>query len=205
MVGVNGRPILEAIVEQMVTAGITTIYMAVKYRAEMIERHFGDGQRFGAAIHYLRETKKMGTAGALTLLPERPAVPLLVMNGDLVTSVPYRRLLDWHYQHEAAMTVGAVEWRTQVPYGVLERDGYQVTGVTEKPEHTFLCSAGMYVLEPVLLDLLEEDKAADMTYVLTKALADGHSVSAFPLHESWIDIGRHEDLQRATKMIESAV
>lgn len=205
MVEVGGRPALEHIIEQVVASGITDIFLAVNYRAEIIEKHFGGGERFKAHIRYLKENTKLGTAGALTLLPDRPTAPVLVMNGDVVAHAPLPRLFDWHYQHQAALTVGAVEWRTQVPFGVLECDGYEVRGVTEKPERTFLCSAGMYMLEPHLLDLLEAGEAADMTDILSRAIAGGYAVSAFPLHEEWVDIGRHEDLQRASRLVSSAV
>lgn len=201
MVEISGRPLLEQIIQHVVEAGITSVYLAVNYRADIIENYFGDGQRFGLHINYLREKEKMGTAGALTLLPERPSVPLLVMNGDVVTSVPYQRLLDWHFEHRSTLTVAAVEYHAQVPFGVLACEGHRVLGVTEKPEHSWLCNGGMYVLEPSVLDMLVPGQACDMTDVLAQTVAAGLPVSAFPIHEEWVDVGRREDLQRAQEVV----
>lgn len=204
MVEVRGQPVLERIVENMLEAGVTKIYLAVRYRAEIIESYFGTGERFGAGIRYLREPKKLGTAGALTLLPKDLMGPIILINGDVVTQVAYGRLLDWHYEHHCALTVAAVKYTTRVPYGVLKRQGQQVVGITEKPEHSFLCGAGMYVLEPPVRRLLTADTAIDMNQVISTAIREGLAVSAFPVHEEWFDIGRREDLERAAKMEASA-
>lgn len=197
MVEVRGQPVLERIVKNIVEAQVTTIYLAVNYRAEIIENYFGTGERFGASIRYLREPKKLGTAGALTLLPANLAGPVLLINGDVVTEVSYRRLLDWHYEHYSTLTVAAVEYTTKVPYGVLKCQGHKVVSITEKPEHVFLCGAGMYVLEPAVRALLATGTAIDMNQVILAAVKEGLAVSAFPVHEQWFDIGRQEDLERA--------
>lgn len=197
MLRVGEKPILENIVTSLVSANIKRQYIAVHYKAKVIEEYFQDGSTFGAEIKYLRERKKLGTAGALNLLPETPAEPFLVVNGDIIIQTDLRRLLDFHRQHHCAMCVGAMQYRVNIPYGVLNLVEHYVLGVDEKPEPQFFCNAGIYVLSPEILRFIPEDSPFDMTDLLAAVVRNGLPVAAFPIHEQWIDIGRTEDLERA--------
>lgn len=197
LVPVGGRPVLETIIEQLAGQGFTRIFLAVNYLADQVRDHFGDGSRWGVQIDYLEEETRMGTAGALTLLPERPSAPFLVMNADLVTDIDFRRLLSFHGDQTADATMCVREYKFQVPYGVVETQGNRITQLTEKPQHSYFVNSGIYAIEPEVLDLVPQGHFYDMTTLFDDLLKrEGHGV-VFPVHEYWIDIGQFDDLERA--------
>ena len=197
MVRVKGRPILEHIVEKLIDSDITTIYLAVNYKAEIIKDHFQDGADFGAEIKYLHEDSKLGTIGALSLLPELPVRPLLVMNGDVITEVNFHSLLDFHRHHRAALSVAVTEYHITVPFGVLELAGHFVVGMEEKPSKRYLCNAGIYALDPEVVSMVPSETYYDLPDLMRSVVDSGLPVAAFPIHEYWVDIGRKDDLMRA--------
>jgi NDP-sugar pyrophosphorylase family protein len=163
----------------------------------MLEEHFGDGSRWGVEIAYLHEDRPLGTAGALGLLPGRPASPLVVMNGDLLTNVNFRQLLDYHREHASAATVCVGEYTFQVPYGVVRLEKHRLLDIVEKPVQRAFVSAGIYVLEPAVLDLVPAGRPLDMPDLFRELIARDLPVATFPIREYWIDIGRRHDLERA--------
>ncbi len=197
MVKVAGRPILERIVLHLVGFGIRRVFLSVNYKGEVIERHFGDGASLGCRIEYLREGKPLGTGGALSLLPELPADPLLVLNGDLLTHVNIEGLLAFHDRGGFAATVAVHEYVHTVPYGVVERNGDRITGMREKPSQTWLANAGIYVLKPGLVERVPRDKSFPLPALLDECLDRGEAVGAFPVEEEWIDVGHPRELLRA--------
>jgi dTDP-glucose pyrophosphorylase len=203
MIDIGGVPLIERLVRAMVKSGLRRIFISTNYLGHVIEDHFGDGSEFGAEIAYLREREKLGTAGALTLLPERPNGPILVVNGDVLTTSDFGKLLDYHKETQAFVTVGAVIYRVQIPFGVLRLNGDRAVGVEEKPSQSFLCNAGIYVLRPDTLDLLPTRGLVDMPDVISRAIAAGSRVSVFPIHEYWTDIGSPSDLQNALAEFQS--
>ena len=157
-------------IERLAGAGLARVYISVNYLSQVIEEHFGDGSRFGIDIHYLREREKLGTAGALKLLPERPRGPLLVMNGDILTTFDLGSLCTYHESHAADVTVAAVDYHIHIPYGVITADGPRVTAIVEKPAQRFLCNAGVYAIAPDVLDLLPK-QPCNMTELIGAAVA----------------------------------
>lgn len=200
MVEVGGIPLIERQVRTLAAAGVTRLYVAVNYLSHVIEDHFGDGERFGLAIAYLRERTKLGTAGALSLLADRPARPFLLINGDVLTTSDFGSLHQYHVEHRATVTVSAVQYVVDVPYGVIRADGPFVTGVEEKPSQKFLCNAGIYALSPEVLDLVPAARAYDMPDLIAECLARRKAVAVFPVHEYWTDIGTPADLEKAQKL-----
>ncbi len=194
---VGGRPLLETILLQLAASGFRRVFLAVNYMAEKFEEAFGDGTRLGMDIRYLREDGKMGTAGALGHLPERPDAPLVVMNGDVLTAVNYRALLDFHTEHAATATMCVREYDIEVPYGVVEVENSRVRGLQEKPVLTHFINAGIYVLDPSVLERLKPGHPCDMPSLLERVMADGGPVVAFPIREYWLDIGRLDDFTKA--------
>jgi dTDP-glucose pyrophosphorylase len=194
---VGGRPLLETILVQLAQAGFSRVYLAVNYKAEQFEQEFGDGTRLGLDIRYIHEEAKLGTAGALGQLPERPSDPILVMNGDVLTAVNYRSLLDFHREHHAVATMGVREYDIQVPYGVVKVDHSRVTTIQEKPKLTYFINAGIYVLDPIALDLIEAGRSCDMPSLLQGLMDRNGEVVAFPIREYWLDIGRLDDFAKA--------
>ncbi|RME32953.1 MAG: alcohol dehydrogenase, partial [Gammaproteobacteria bacterium] len=150
-------------------------------------------------IRYLREDKRMGTAGALSLLPERPSLPLLVTNADLLTTVDYADLLDAHQSSGAWATMAVREYEYQIPFGVVRAEEETITGLEEKPVHRALVNAGIYALSPQALDHVPQDSFFDMPELFERLLEAGHPARCHPVHGYWLDIGRHEDLRRANE------
>jgi dTDP-glucose pyrophosphorylase/CBS domain-containing protein len=196
MLPVGDRPLLEVIVDQLRQAGVKRVHFATHYKANIIERHFGDGQRFGITIGYISEHEPLGTAGALALM-EHSDEPLLVMNGDILSEVNLASMLDFHRTHEAALTVAVRAYEVQVPYGVLRTEGVEVKAIDEKPVLSHLVNAGIYLLQPSACRLVPAGRRFDMTELIAAAVAAGMRVISFPLRESWLDIGRTDDYRRA--------
>jgi len=198
MLPVGGKPMLQIVLEQCSAAGFTTFYVAVNYLKQQIQDYFGDGSRWKVMIRYLEETQALGTAGALSLLPETPHHPLLVMNGDVLTRVDFTRLLRFHQEQQSAATLCVREYATQIPYGVVRMEDMQVVELQEKPVLNHYVNAGIYVLNPELLELLPQPiHAYDMPQLLDAALTTGRRVTAFPIHEYWLDVGHREALEQA--------
>jgi dTDP-glucose pyrophosphorylase len=197
MLRVGGKPLLEIILEQCIDAGFQHFYLSVNYLKNQIQDHFGDGARWHVLIDYLEETQPLGTGGALSLLPQKPTEPLLVLNGDVLTRVDYGRLLRFHDEHQATATLCVREHTTQIPYGVVHMDDLHVLTLEEKPVLSHYVNAGIYLLDPALLDLVPQDRFFDMPTLLEKAMHHQHRVSAFPIHEYWLDVGHPETLERA--------
>ncbi|HZJ50133.1 MAG TPA: nucleotidyltransferase family protein [Actinomycetota bacterium] len=197
MIKVAGRPILERLVLHLVGFGIRRVFLAVNYKAEMIEGHFGDGSDFGCHIEYLREEKPLGTGGALGLLPAVPVDPLLVLNGDLVTQLDVGQMLAFHADGGYKATVGVHEYVHTVPFGVLELQEGSIVAVREKPTESWPTNAGIYVLDPELLARVPQATYFSLPELVEECIDRNEAVGAFQVEEDWIDVGRHQELQRA--------
>jgi dTDP-glucose pyrophosphorylase len=205
MLTVGDRPLLQTIVENLIAQEIRRIYIAVNYKASVVTEHFGDGSQFGAEIRYLHESEKLGTAGALGLITDELDSPLLVMNGDLLTTLDLRSLLDYHGEHAAAATMCVREYDFQVPFGVVQLNRHKVASIDEKPVQRLFVNAGIYLLNPDLLRRFVPGEPIDMPSFLERMMADGLEVAAFPIREFWLDIGRIDDLRQANHALESPI
>lgn len=194
---VGGKPILETILENFVSFGFRYFFISVNYKYEMIEDFCGDGCKWGIEIQYLREKKKMGTAGALSLLPAKPEKPLIIMNADVLTNVNIQQLLDFHNGHKAVATMCVQDYHFEVPYGVIKINQHRLLGLDEKPVHRFFVNAGIYVLDPTVLDIIPAQEYFDMTELFTRLIDRNFETVAFPIREYWMDIGRAEDYKKA--------
>jgi dTDP-glucose pyrophosphorylase len=197
MLRVAGRPILERIVLHLVGVGVGRVFLAVGYLGHVIEEHFGDGSRFGCRIEYLREELPLGTGGALGLLPETPADPVLVMNGDLVTQADLGGLLDLHTRSGYVATIGIRRYVHTIPFGCVERDGDRVVALEEKPTLARDVNAGIYALDPALVAQVEAGRVVALPDLVADAIGRGESVGAFEIDDDWSDVGQREQLDRA--------
>lgn len=197
MIHVGGRPMLEIILENFIAQGFRNFYISINYLGHMIEEYFGDGSKLGASITYLREDKQLGTAGSLSLIPNLPKESIIVTNGDVLTRLNVRALLEFHEALHSAATVCVREFSTQVPFGVVEVVDHVVQKIEEKPFLQRLVNAGIYALTPKALSLIPKDTHFDMPDLLNKLLAKDDVVGAFPIREYWADVGRHDDLLAA--------
>lgn len=196
LIKVGDKPILETIITGFKDSGFKNINLAVNYKSEMIEAYFQDGKKLGVKIDYIRESKRMGTAGALSLM-SRPALPVVVMNGDLLVNINYSSLIDFHNKHQFDLTVGVRKYDLQIPFGVIEAEGHRVVGLEEKPKKSFLVNGGIYVVNPSVVERIPKDQFFDMTTLIEDCIQNKLKVGAFLIHENWIDIGRVEDLEKA--------
>ncbi|OKP85808.1 alcohol dehydrogenase [Paenibacillus helianthi] len=197
MLKVGGKPILETIIESFKSFGFTNFMLSVNYKKEVIENYFQDGSQFGVRIQYIEEGKRLGTAGALSLLSQQPKLPFFVMNSDLLTKINYEQLLDFHQQTKSMATLCVREYEYQIPYGVIETEQHRLVSIVEKPKHKSFVNAGIYVLDPEVLQYVPEDEFYDMPDLFKKLIAVNKEVSAFPLREYWLDIGQAADYDKA--------
>lgn len=202
MLPVGGRPLLEHIIDQLRTCGIRRVNLTTHFRPEAISSHFGDGSGFGVEIGYVNEDEPLGTAGALSLL-EASDQPILVMNGDILTRVDFRAMLDFHCEHEAAMTVAVRQEELQLPYGVVSAEGVHITGIEEKPVLRHFINAGIYLLDPGVCRHVPSGRHFDMTDLVAKLIEDGRRVVSFPVREYWVDIGHSSTYEQAERDLEA--
>ena len=187
--------------EHLVDQGFRRFYFSINYLGHVVEEHFGDGSRFGVSISYLRESRPLGTAGALCQL-EAQSHPFLVMNGDLVTKAHVRAMMELCNAGVDAV-MAAREYAYTVPYGCLDVDEGKITNIHEKPtEHRYI-NAGIYGLVPDALQYVRADERLDMTDLFRRMIEDRRDVRFHPIAEEWIDIGNREDLAWAERLFET--
>jgi dTDP-glucose pyrophosphorylase/predicted transcriptional regulator len=199
MLEVGDKPILETIINQFSKSGFKNIILCVNYKSEMIKDYFKDGSEFGVEIEYIYENKRMGTAGALSLLQNKPKEPFFVMNGDLLTNINFSNLLDYHNANKSIATMGVREYEMQVPYGVVNTIGTEIKTIEEKPTLNFFVSGGVYVLDPICLEIIPNDKFYDMPTLFEQVIANKNKTITYPISDYWLDIGRLEDFKKANE------
>ena len=196
MIEVAGKPLLEQIMQQFIKQGFVNFYFAVNYLGHMIEEYFGDGGKWNCDIKYIREQEFLGTAGALSLINDIDE-SFIVINGDILTSVDFCDLLDYHIASNAVATVCARHHATSVPYGVIKLKDGKLENIVEKPVYEDLISAGIYVFDAAALMQIPKNTVVDMPEVLLELANGGKRVDIYPMREDWVDVGRHGDLEQA--------
>ena len=197
MLKVGNKPILETIIVNFKKYGFTSIILSVSYKSEIIEAYFGDGSKFGVNIEYVHEEKRMGTAGALSLIRDKLNEPFFVMNGDLLTNINFENMMDYHIKNDSFATMGVREYDFQVPYGVVNVEGENILSIEEKPVHSFFVSGGVYVLSNEVLKLIPDNEFYDMPILFEKVIEKKYKSISFPIREYWLDIGRIEEFKKA--------
>lgn len=197
MLKVAGRPILERILLHLLGHGFRNFYFAINYLGSVVEEHFGDGSSYGCKIVYLRENKPLGTGGPLSLIPEVNNLPLLVMNGDLITRFNAGQMLKLHQSCGYGLTVASRLYQHNIPFGCLSLENGLVRGLEEKPAIAKHINAGIYVLEPEILKRVPGNVEYPMTQLVEELLRDQVPVGAYEIQDDWTDIGRTSELERA--------
>ena len=197
MLKVGNKPILETIILNFKKYGFTNIILSVSYKSEVIEEYFQDGKKFGVNIEYIHEDKRMGTAGALSLMRDKLDNDFFVMNGDLLTNINFEHMMQYHILHRSIATMGVREYDFQVPYGVVNINGENIVSIVEKPLHKFFVSAGVYVLDNKVLDYIPNDEFYDMPTLFENIIKNKLKSISFPIHEYWLDIGRIDEYEKA--------
>ena len=202
MLHIGGRPILETILMNFIDYGFKQFYISLNHKADMIAEYFGDGSNLAAHIEYIREDKRLGTAGALSLLPCKLEVPFIVMNGDILTKTNFHHLLEFHRTQGAKATMCVRDYEYQVPYGVIKLAGQQILEIQEKPTQKFFVNAGIYALDPEVLQFVRGSEYLDMTSLFERVVHEDWSTSVFPIREYWLDVGRRSDFDQANQDFE---
>ncbi|EKP0313040.1 nucleotidyltransferase family protein [Aeromonas veronii] len=198
MLKIGYKPMLEILIERFAKAGFHNIYISTHYLPEMITEYFGNGERWGVNIQYVYEVSPLGTGGALGLLPEDVTdLPLIMINGDVLTTLDFERLLQYHTTSDAVATMCVRQYEYQIPYGVVTSDGEVITEMVEKPIQSYFVNAGIYMLQPHLFKSVTRGQVIDMPTLLEQHIEQGETVRMLPIHEYWLDIGRMDDFQRA--------
>ncbi|RPG60557.1 MAG: CBS domain-containing protein [Flavobacteriaceae bacterium TMED81] len=197
MLPVAGKPLLERIITRFKGQGFRRFTLSLNYLGHVIKDHFGDGATLGVRVDYIEETTRMGTGGALSILPQRPEEPFIVMNGDILTTVSFSKILEFHNKTNSIVTICTREFNLQVPYGVLNTEGNRLVSMEEKPVHKYLINAGIYALSPVVFEFLQNEESLDLPDLIERVRDLGHRVSVFHISGYWMDIGSHKDLERA--------
>lgn len=197
---VRGRPLIEHTLERLAAEGFDSVYLSVHYRPEAFERI--DGSRFDLHIETVHEERRLGTAGALGRLRDRLSEPFLVVNGDVLTEMRFRALLDFHLKRDFLVTVSVKPYELRVPYGVVEVRGDDVVSIAEKPLHQYLTNAGVYALNPEVVSRIVPGEFVDMDELIVRVLEGHGRVGAFPVHERWIDIGRPQSYSDAQGVLD---
>jgi NDP-sugar pyrophosphorylase family protein len=196
---VGDQPILFSLLDQILFEGFGRVYVTVNYKSDMIVDAISAKEEYRERVHFIAENKPLGTAGALGLLPERPAHPFVVLNADLLTNLSFKALLRHHGLDKNSITMAIKRETTVIPYGVTELDGSRIVAIREKPNHSYFINTGVYVLAPEALDVVSPDTFMDMPDVVERMITKGYRVGSFPVHEYWLDIGNHEHYVRAQK------
>ncbi len=200
MLKVGGRPLLETLIINFTRAGFKNFYISTHYMPEVIMDYFGDGSALGVKIRYVREDIPLGTGGALGLLPDDlPALPLILINGDVLTDIDFQRLLDFHVDNMADATMCVREYEYQIPYGVITSDGQRIVSMEEKPTLSYFINAGIYMINPSIIKQVSPNQRIDMPSLLELEIKRDGKILMFPVHEYWLDIGRMDDYERAQR------
>lgn len=200
MIELNGKPMLLHIIERAKAFGFSKFIISVNYLSQMITDYFSDGSKFGVQIEYIHEEKRLGTAGALSLLIDRPRQHFIVTNGDVITDLDYLELLEFASTNNATAVMSVKRHEVKNPFGVVELDGLNIQGFIEKPSYISYINAGTYVLSPESLDIMVKNEPCDMPDFFEALRNRKYKVIAYPMHEKWLDVGRHHDLERAREI-----
>jgi dTDP-glucose pyrophosphorylase len=199
MLKVGDKPILETVIRSFIKAGFINFYISTHFMPEDIRNYFGDGHTLGINITYVHEDEPLGTGGALGLLPKDlpSGLPLIMINGDVLTKVDFSRLLDFHVEKNADATMCVCEHSYQIPYGVISSKGNKIVSMLEKPIQQFFINAGIYVVSPRVIQSVPHNHCIDMPTLLEQHIEERDNVFMFPIYEYWLDIGRLDDFERA--------
>lgn len=201
MLMLGDKPIIEHNIDRLISFGIKKFYISLKYLGEQIEDYFGDGSEKGVEIHYIWEEEPLGTAGALSLVPEFSTDKILLMNSDLFTNIDFENLYSNFIKYDADMVVASTEYKVDIPYAVFETKGSSVVNFQEKPSYVYQSNAGIYILSRELVKEIPKGKFFDITDLMEKVVSSGRKLIYSPILGYWIDIGKPIDFKRAEEFI----
>lgn len=198
MLKVGNKPMLEILINNFKNYGFYKFYISTHYLPDVIIKHFGDGSKMDIEITYVHEERPLGTGGALSLLPDDlPKEPLVMINGDILTNVDFSKVLDFHEKQNSDATMCVRNYEVKIPFGVIEGDGNEISKMVEKPTYRYFVNAGIYVISNKIINSLKRNEPLDMPSLFKLKQHEGMKTLKFPIHEYWLDIGRHDDFIKA--------
>ena len=205
MLKVGSKPMVEHIIDMLVSHGFTKFMLSVNYKSEVIKEYFKDGKKFGIEIKYIQEKKNLGTGGALSLIDIELSEPFFVTNGDVLSSLDYEKLLEYHKEQNAVATMCIREENYQTPYGVVEVDGKNnIVSIKEKPIKKFYINTGIYVLEPEVLNYIPKNEYFDLPSLFSLLKDNNKNTKSFEITDYWIDIGKPSDYQAIKEKLDTS-
>lgn len=203
LVKVGGRPILEYSIQRLKNAGVKHFTFCLNHFGDQIARHFGEGDKWGLNFEYIFEPKPLGTIGGAALKERFVYNDVLVINGDLLTTINFERFFAFYVEEDADMAVATIPYRLNLPYGIFEVDDHHEIGsIKEKPTFTYHINSGIYFIRRELLSLIPNHERFDAVELIDTAMRHGKKVCSFPLLDYWIDIGQMEDYQKAQEDVQ---
>jgi len=200
---IGDMPILEILIKQIKSAGISEYILTVGHLAELLRAFFGDGGRLGVNIEYSMEDLPLGTAGPLSLLADRLDAPFLICNGDVLTNLDFNQLINFHLQSNTIATIASKSRQVEIDLGVLQvGEDDHLTGYLEKPIYNFDVSMGIYVFEPRVLEYVPYNRYLDFPDLVLKMIKSGETVKRFQFDGYWQDLGRQADYEQAVQDFE---
>ncbi len=196
----DGKAIIDFIVEHIISYGIKNISVTVNYLKEQIEEHFASPFQ-GVQVKTVREPKFLGTIGSLKFVEKFQNDTVLLMNSDAITDINLEDYYLHYNEHNADMSVAAIPYTVSVPYGIFELDGREIKGVLEKPTYNYYANAGIYLIKRELLDLIPKGEFFNATDFMELIVEKGYKVIRFPLNGTWIDIGNPQEYQKAMELV----
>ncbi len=197
---VGEKSIIDYNVDTLISYGVENISVTVNFLKEQIEEHF-ENERNGVIIKCVCEPKYLGTIGSVKFVENLQNDTVLVMNSDLFTNINYEDFYLHFVNHGADMSVGAVPYSVNIPYGIFELEDREIKGVREKPTYNYYANAGIYLIKRKLLDMIPYDTFYNATDFIEALIKNGNKVIRFPLTGYWIDIGKHEDYKKAQELV----
>jgi len=195
---IGDMPIMEVMLHQMKHAGINEVTLSVGHLSSLLEAYFKQGERWGMHINYSLEETPLGTAGPLSLLSDLNET-FLVTNGDVLTTLDLKELLNFHHKQAATATIAMHRRCVKIDFGVVDCDGnHKIVGYTEKPTYNYLVSMGVYIFEPSVLAYIPYNQYLDFPDLVLRLIAAGEKVMGYPFEGYWQDLGRPDDYQQAT-------
>jgi NDP-sugar pyrophosphorylase family protein len=195
-------PILEIVIRQLRHYGFRNIVISVGHLEGLIRAFFGDGSKWGVKIDYVSEDTPLGTIGPVRLVSGLDK-PFVVMNGDLLTSIDYGALYDYHLAGKQAATVATTTKEIRISLGVLDIDADRnLVGFREKPVHSYSASMGIYVFSPSIIDFIPPRTHYGFDNLMLDMLSKKQMIRSYPYDGLWLDIGRHEDYEHASEEFE---
>ena len=194
---IGEKSVLEIQIEKLKSFGFNEIYLATNYKSKYIESFFGDGSRYGVKIKISKEKIRLGTAGPLLLLKDELKEPFLVMNGDILSLIDYKKFYDYSINSDSLLTLSVKKEVTPYQFGNILFEGDYVKKIEEKPDIIMYILAGIYVMKPEIFKFFPENKYFGMDHLITQLLEKNYKVSKYEIMEYWLDIGRLSDYERA--------